>query len=302
MSWIDSLRCEDMDSFCPHCENTARWMIERYPEHTGDHCPCFYAPQEARHLWETSFERRPRGLRSALIDHSKQVGIELEFSGAPYYDSLAHHDDSLFGCDLDGTAGVFVEFVTPPLKGAEIPSQLQLIGDRARRDDWRVDESCGVHVHVDATEYSDDQLMAIANAWSAVERYVLDMVPCHRRTNYFCRPVDFYTDRAGRHVSELRTFDDFMDLVYSRYAAMNPSSYAKHRTIEFRAMEGTTDMVDVLNWSNMLGQFVERAASTSRFVWTGGRLSRSNWNGLRRQWFSAGTIEWMDKRTERFAI
>lgn len=105
------------------------------------------------------------------------------------------------------------------------------------RLDGRHDSFCGLHVHVDARtglapSEKERQQAARIYSW-IVQLYPLlkKLVPESRRSNQYCKWINNLDDSS------------------SRYAAVNFHSYDKHRTIEFRCQEGSTDGLFAEQWA-----------------------------------------------------
>lgn len=103
-----------------------------------------------------------------------------------------------------------------------------------------VNRSCGTHVHIDAWNWGEDEMMELAKIWAKIEIPVLwYLVSPSRRNNNFCKPVDM---------------NYFINLVQNgparldRYYSLNLSAFGRHKTIEFRLHNGTLDAKKIIPW------------------------------------------------------
>lgn len=99
----------------------------------------------------------------------------------------------------------------------------------------KVNKTCGLHVHLDMRGY--DYPRAFSNLVSA-QKILYQMVPASRRDNTYCKPTTSKVFSRVQHGS--------------RYVGINPTSYRKHGTIEVRLHSGTTDIIKILNFVDIL--------------------------------------------------
>jgi Putative amidoligase enzyme len=109
---------------------------------------------------------------------------------------------------------------------------------------YSVNESCGLHVHLDMRNRNFER--SVLRLLKHQELFRL-MVPLDRRDNNYCSPLKkellyvnnkFTTDNVGRR-------------------DINVCAYNKHKTVEVRIHEGTLDMNEILNWTKYLVNVVD---------------------------------------------
>ncbi len=143
-----------------------------------------------------------------------------------------------------------VEFVSPICQYEDIETVQELVR-RLRAGGARVNDSCGIHVHVDASVHTPKTLRNIVNIMASKEDllYKALQVQMGREEDY-CKKIDtrfldelndkrpqnmrdveemWYNGHGGRHYH----YDS------SRYHALNLHSVFSHGTIEFRLFNST---------------------------------------------------------------
>lgn len=165
----------------------------------------------------------------------------------------------------DGSVDDGWEVVSPILSGvegiAEVARVLNILRDLAGC--W-IDESCGLHVHVNANDLSS---ASIANAVLRYERHsakIDAIVPPRRRENRFCLDVTHEAQMIRRRLGKISSIAPYYlaALADSRYRKLNIAAFCKHGTLEFRLHDGTLKVADVTNWIAFCVQFVEDSICT----------------------------------------
>ena len=163
------------------------------------------------------------------------------------------HDGSV--TSLPG--GECAEIVSPVCHWEDI-EMVQEVVRAVRRAGARVDESCGIHIHIGADDHTPKTLRNLVNIIAAKEDYLtraFDILPDRRET--WCKPVDEdFLDRINKR--HPRTMEEFARAWYnspywrhnaathydrSRYHLLNlHATFSTERpahTIEFRAFNAT---------------------------------------------------------------
>lgn len=117
------------------------------------------------------------------------------------------------------------------IKESTMKQQLAKLGKFLKAGEFEVNDSCGLHVHLDMR---NRKMMEVYNRLVKFQDLMFGMVDRSRRNNdEYCAYVNKYN---GNH----------------RYVAINKSAYEKHRTIEVRLHQGTVDVKLISNWVNLL--------------------------------------------------
>ena len=124
-----------------------------------------------------------------------------------------------------------------------------------------VNNCCGLHVHVDGTDLSVEQIKTIFHRYTKFEGMIDLMVPANRRgTNVY------YTKGGANIINDVencQTMDALMRVLPDRYYKVNLSAIQRHGTIEFRQHSGSINADTILNWVEFLTSFVEASKTTS---------------------------------------
>ena len=180
----------------------------------------------------------------------------------------------------DSTCGPFGKYLD---HGWEIASykasgyqDLQHIGKVAnhlKHCGLKVNDNCGLHVHVDVGDFEPDRLGLLLANWFKIESILMQCVDAERRTKIYCRPLV----SCVKKLSLLRRYDslEFWNMICptdlsihennQKQVSLNLVNYARSRcrknfnrsTIEFRFPEGTLDGENIRNWVQIFVSFVD---------------------------------------------
>ena len=172
-----------------------------------------------------------------------------------------------------------VEFVSPICKYEDIPVVQELVR-KLRTGGARVNDSCGIHVHVDASAHTPQTLRNIVNIMAAKEDLLYKALQVKVNRENYCRKAD------TRFLEELnhkrpKTIDEVEELWYngmggryshyddSRYHALNLHSVFSKGTIEFRLFNSTLHAGEVKSYIQLClaishQALVQRGASRAK--------------------------------------
>ena len=204
----DSHYCEDcfndVGFWCEACGDTAYF---EYAFRVGDEYYCEYC-YENHDGPEVVMENKPTSITvtSNPDEHCKDrlVGIEAE---CLYVDTgdLEHPENWRF--TSDGSINRIedhetVEWVSIPSNGVNLYKTINNLINWSYKYYGRVNRSCGLHVHIDATDTTWKDLVSIAIVNTYVEKYIYEMMPPSRKNSNWCRPVPLSLDSLRRIDSE----------------------------------------------------------------------------------------------------
>lgn len=120
-----------------------------------------------------------------------------------------------------------------------------------------VNTTCGLHVHVGVGEYTGEEIVNIYKNYQSLERLIDRFMAESRRGDnaYYAGSMlgyDFNTDHNA---------DDLVRHLGGRYFKVNPMAYDRHRTVEFRQHQGSTDYKKISMWVNFCCKLVEWSKS-----------------------------------------
>lgn len=178
----------------------------------------------------------------------RAAGVRVENEG---YNHTDHTDHWKIVRDASVQGGH--EVVSPILSSLDevikVATALQKAGATANK-------SCGLHVHMDASDLSPDAIRSICKRYAEHEEEIDAFMPASRRgaANQYCRMVwgRFSTDQFNSAV----TAEDFAACQPTRYYKVNLHALVRHRTLEFRQHSGTVDAVKIANWILFIDAFI----------------------------------------------
>ena len=151
-----------------------------------------------------------------------------------------------------------VEFVSPICQYEDIETVQELVR-KLRAGGARVNDSCGIHVHVDASSHTPQTLRNIVNIMASKEDLLYKTLKVQVNREHYCQKAD------TRFLEELnhkrpRTMDEVERMWYngyggryihyddSRYHALNLHSVFSKGTIEFRMFNSTLHAGEVKSY------------------------------------------------------
>lgn len=151
-----------------------------------------------------------------------------------------------------------VEMNTPKLEYGEM-EKLQAVVCALRRAGAVVNDSCGMHVHVDAANHTAQSIKnALAIMYSKEDILFQALKVQEERVDSYCQKVEESTLKKARRLSSNASMKQMEDVWYagyrqsrtdhyhsSRYHALNVHAVFSHGTLEFRLFESTLDEREV---------------------------------------------------------
>jgi len=153
------------------------------------------------------------------------------------------------------------EVVSPILEGEAGILDMQKAAQALCRAGATVNRTCGLHVHVNASDMNGQWIRNIVTRYSAFETEIDSFMPASRRrsVNQFCQSMSsaltYMQQNSFRWNNS--SASEFCNGGLSRYYKVNLCSYARYQTIEFRQHSGSVNGGKIANWVRFLLQFVE---------------------------------------------
>ena len=162
------------------------------------------------------------------------------------------------GNDRSASRDYSVEFVSPICRYEDIEIVQELVR-KLRAGGAKVNDSCGIHVHVDASSHTPQTLRNIVNIMASKEDLLYKTLKVKVNREHYCQKAD------TRFLEELnhkrpRTMDEVERMWYngyggryihyddSRYHALNLHSVFSKGTIEFRMFNSTLHAGEVKSY------------------------------------------------------
>lgn len=172
-----------------------------------------------------------------------------------------------------------VEFVSPICKYEDI-SKIQEMIRLLKSNGARVNDSCGIHVHVDASPHTAQTLKNVVNIMASKEDILYKALKVQVDRERYCKKADLrFLDAINNH--RPRTLSEIEQMWYngasrryqhyddSRYRALNLHSVFSKGTIEFRLFNSTLHAGEVKSYIQLClaishQGLVQKSASRAR--------------------------------------
>lgn len=174
------------------------------------------------------------------------------------------------------------EINTAPAGGDLYIKQIKEICQFLKENDSFVDNSCGLHVHIDARDFNYTKLIKYAKVWSKVEDTMFDLIISSRKESRYCFPLKdqliqkIDKIKNNRQAAELMIKNIYMDPYLTdvtrvktqrrpeiRYRSINLHSWIYRGTIENRMHHGTIDVEKIVNWTMLNSAILEASCQMS---------------------------------------
>lgn len=140
-------------------------------------------------------------------------------------DGSLKHSDSERYCPMELKILLRSDDMTPLKKLCDLLTELKAV----------VNNSCGLHVHLDMRKKCKSEVIEIGEKFEPCLPILASMIPARRRVNNFCK----------LRVSDIDRY---------RYSAVNLTAFSKYRTIEIRLHSGTVVFEKINNWIMILSK------------------------------------------------
>ena len=207
---------------------------------------------------------RPSG-RTYLPDQSLYdpkcligVEIEVEYPGISYRTSKYQANPDFWKMDGDGSLrNNGTEYISdPPLFGRDLITALVELEQGLTEAGAQISSRCGLHIHMDVSELTVDELLAFVVGTSLVEPSLFRYVGKERAQNIHCLP---FADTGNvlpflNGIKYGRTPDDVLRSIKSacKYSALNIRPVTYQGSVEFRHHAGSFSASRILEWINIL--------------------------------------------------
>lgn len=189
--------------------------------------------------------------KQKLAQELTAVGIKVRVEGYNHTDSTEHWK---LVTDSSLTGNQSFELVSPILHGEEGLKDLEKVCWVLELCNVKVDNSCGLHIHMDAADFTINTWKNLALGYKRLEKVIDAFMPSSRRNNRFCQGFETITEQDIKNAVTIcdlrRAFGN------DRYHKVNLEAYARHRTVEFRQHGGTTNFVKMSSWIHFLAKLI----------------------------------------------
>ena len=188
-------------------------------------------------------ERLARELTAAGI----RVNVER-------YNHTDHNDHWKLVTDSSLSGNNTFELVSPILHGEQGIEELEKVCWVLDLCNAKVNDSCGLHVHMDAAEFDLQTWKNLIVTYKRLENVIDHFMPRSRRNNRYSQTLTTISEgRINRasNISDLRAA-----FSHNRYHKVNLEAYARHRTVEFRQHGGSTNFTKMSAWIHFLAKMI----------------------------------------------
>lgn len=154
-------------------------------------------------------------------------------------------DGSLTGADCN-------EVVSPVLGSRGGFASLKKVCESLKEIGARVNKSCGLHVHIGAADLTDEQYCNVFKNYHYLQGVIDSFMAPSRRNSRWCRNLD-----GDEIIYCVNRYQIKQACNFDRYLVVNPMAYDRHRTIEFRQHQGSTDFTKIQNWVKFCAKLVD---------------------------------------------
>lgn len=212
---------------------------------------------------------------------TRRFGVEIEFTGCTMQaaaiaisDALGRHisrtgyhgarEWSEWRVERDGSVsssnGIGGECVSPVLSGQAGLDEVVTVVNAIRSVGGRVDRRTGVHVHIDATDLTGEQIARTLCAYVDRQPAFNRMVSPSRRCNGYCGP--YSESEKDATVEALKTYRD-ASMVTRKYRTVNVTTLGRTGTVEFRQHQGSLNGTKITAWVKTLLALVQAVTDTA---------------------------------------
>jgi hypothetical protein len=119
---------------------------------------------------------------------------------------------------------------------------------------------CGVHVHLDIKDLESEELLNLILIYMLTERLLFNWVNPDRLKNNYCRPLTDSDFKSTMYqlLNLSKGEDPVKSIIYyvsescEKYSGLNLKPIATFGSIEFRMHQGTTEIVSLYRWINII--------------------------------------------------
>lgn len=164
------------------------------------------------------------------------------------------------------------ELVTPILEYDDIPMLQQVIRELRKKGKMRVNDSCGLHVHVDNADHTVESLTCLVKMMAAKEPLLYRALDVYDHRMSYCKMTEQALVQSLRDAKPMTETD--LKLVWcrtsTRYHGLNLSSMYAGKGLEFRLFNATRHAGKVKAYIQLClalsnhAKYIQRACTASR--------------------------------------
>jgi hypothetical protein len=135
-----------------------------------------------------------------------------------------------------------------------------------------VDRRCGLHVHVDVSDFDWKELKQLVAMWMRYEPFFYEMCAPSRRANTYAKAVrkttwegtDRSSNNGAKSILDAKTYTQFRSrtATFDKYHSLRVNQWAANGRVEFRLHGGSVNYEKIRNWVRVVLTVVARIKST----------------------------------------
>ena len=199
-------------------------------------------------------------IANLLQNHGINAGVEEYNHTLRDYWKITY-DSSVI--DNSNPSGRGAEVVSPPLSGEAGIAEVIHVAKILSEAGVDVNNTCGLHIHVDACDLAATDLASIFLRYAYFEQTIDRFMAPNRRenANQYCLStrsiVENIRSSVMRNYGEMTVQDFISRIPRGRYYKVNIQAFLRHGTVEFRQHHGTINSKKIENWIRFCVNFVE---------------------------------------------
>jgi hypothetical protein len=198
-------------------------------------------------------------IRTFFTRFPNPVGIEIEVEGFNTGHMIAFEKlDPLFWTLVnDGSLkNKGKEFVSIPIGGQCIDYAIHEFEQVAKAQPFSWSVRTSVHVHVNVSEFSVEQLTHFTALYAIFENLFFALADPERKGNPYCYPLTSITPASAHEIQS-----------DSKYCAFNSAPIRSQLTVEFRHLQGTDDCRLIRRWVQLIQKLHRYVEENTKDNW-----------------------------------
>lgn len=188
----------------------------------------------------------------------RATGLPCEIEGYNH-NTRSHWKITTDSSVRDNRGNPGIEVVSPILSGTAGMTALKTVADALNAAGATANKTCGIHVHVGASDLSIDEIKMIVKRYASFETVIDSYMPVSRRAsnNQYLKSMSDWSAYYGAALAECQTVSAMSARGWDRYYKINLAAYVRQGTIEFRQHSGSVSSEKIGNWVLFVLNFVE---------------------------------------------
>lgn len=199
------------------------------------------------------------GITAAMACEAiRAAGLVCEIEGYNH-NTRNHWKIVTDGSVRDNRGNPGIEVVSPILRGTAGMTALKTVADALNAAGATANKTCGLHVHVGASDLNIDEIKMIVKRYAEHESVIDSFMPVSRRAdnNTYLKGMGYWMNTYASQLAGCTNTAAVLGRSWDRYFKVNLAAYVRQNTIEFRQHSGTVSSAKIENWVLFVLNFVE---------------------------------------------